>query len=131
VLLDREPFAAASAEVLSLSEAGVSDGCLCATTITTIHYLAGKTMGAKRALFAIRKLLATFEIAAVNRPVLAAALESGFADFEDAVLYESARQVFAEAIVTRNPGDFKKATLPTYTPEELCKALDLRTPKSE
>jgi hypothetical protein len=32
---------------------------------------------------------------------------------------------------TRNPGDFKKATLPTYSPEELCKALDLRTPKSD
>jgi predicted nucleic acid-binding protein len=130
VLLDREPFAATAAELLSRTEAGEIDGCLCATTITTIHYLATKTVGAKQALLAIRKLLAIFEIAPVNRPVLAAALESGLADFEDAVLHEAACQASAQAIVTRNPSDFKRAVLPTYSPEELCRTLDLRTLKN-
>jgi predicted nucleic acid-binding protein len=126
VLLDREPFAAPAVELLSRIELGEIEGCLCATSITTIHYLATKTVGARRALLAIRNLMGMFEIAPVNRPVLAAALESPFADFEDAVAHEAARQMSAEAIVTRNPRDFKKAALPIWSPGQLCQMLDLR-----
>jgi predicted nucleic acid-binding protein len=125
VLLDREPFAAAAADLLSRVEVGEIEGYLCATTITTLHYLAAKAIGARQALLAVRQLLAVFEVAPVNRPVLAAALESRLGDFEDAVLHEAALQVSAQAIVTRNPKDFSRTILPTYSPEELCRALDL------
>jgi predicted nucleic acid-binding protein len=125
VLLEREPFAAAAAEALSRAEAGQIEGCLCATTITTIHYLAAKVVGAKQALLAVRKLLGIFEIAPVNRPVLTAALDSTLGDFEDAVLHEAARQVSAQGIVTRDPSDFRNAALPTWSPAELCRLLDL------
>ncbi len=83
-------------------------------------------MGAKKAREEIRKLLALCAIAPVNRPVLEAALELDFADFEDGVLYEAARQVDAEAIVTRNPREFKKAKLPIVTPEEFTKISEQR-----
>lgn len=73
----------------------------------------------------MRTLLSLFEIAAVNRTVLDAALDLDFPDYEDAVLHEAARQVSAQGIVTRNPRHFKKAVLPVYTPEELSIALDL------
>jgi predicted nucleic acid-binding protein len=125
VLLDRKPFAVPAAEALSRAEAGQIEGCLCATTITTIHYVAAKAVGARKALIAVRKLLEMFEIAPVNRPVLAAALESRLSDFEDAVLHEAARQVSAEAIVTRDPSDFRRSVLPTWSPAELCRVLDL------
>ena len=126
LLLDREPFAEPAAALLSRVEAGEMQGCLCATTITTIHYLASKVVGAKQALLAIRKLLSIFEVAPVDRPALEAALESGLVDFEDAVLYAAARQVCAEAIVTRDPADFKRAALPVFSPRELNQALALR-----
>jgi len=126
VMLDREPFAAASAAVLSRAEAGELIGCICATTVTTIHYLATRAAGVERALGEVRKLLSLFEIAPVNRAVLETALELGFADYEDAVLHEAARQIGATAIVTRNPRHFKKAALSVYSPEELSRALDLR-----
>jgi predicted nucleic acid-binding protein len=129
VLLDREPFAGPAAELFSRIELGEIEGCLCATTITTIHYLATKTVGSKQALLAIRRLLAIFEIAPVNRPVLAAALESRFADFEDAVVHEAASQVSAQAIITRDPAGFKKGALPTYSPAELRRILELRPPE--
>jgi len=51
-----------------------------------------------------------------------------FGDFEDAVLYEAALQSSAQAIVTRDPSGFKKGAVPAYSPEELNRALDLRTP---
>jgi len=67
VMLDREPHVAASADALSRAEAGDVTGCICATTITTIHYLASRALGAERSLAEVRKLLSLFEIAPVNR----------------------------------------------------------------
>lgn len=131
VMLDREPHVAASAEVLSRVEAGDVTGCICATTVTTIHYLATRALGAARSLGEVRKLLSLFELAPVNRTVLETALDLGFPDYEDAVLHEAARQVSAQGIVTRNSRHFKKASLPVYTPEELSRALDLRDREPE
>ena len=131
VMLDREPHAAASAEVLSRAEAGDLTGYICATTVTTIHYLATRALGAERSLAEVKKLLSLFEIAPVNRTVLETALALGFEDYEDAVLHEAASQVSAQGIVTRNPRHFKKAALPVYTPEELSRALELRDREPE
>ncbi|HEX7181079.1 MAG TPA: PIN domain-containing protein [Thermoanaerobaculia bacterium] len=131
VMLDREPYAAASAEVLSRVEAGDLTGCICATTVTTTHYLATRAIGAERALAEVKKLLSLFEIAPVGRTVLETALDLGFADYEDAVLHETARQVSAQGIVTRNGLHFRKAALPLYTPEELSRALELRDQEQE
>jgi predicted nucleic acid-binding protein len=127
VLLNREPYVSASSDVLSRVETGELIGCVCATTVTTIHYLATRAVGAKRALGEVRKILSLFEIAPVSRTVLEGALDSDFADYEDAVLHEAARQVNAQGIVTRNSRHFKTAALPVYTPEELTRALDLRS----
>jgi len=126
VLLDREPHVTASAEILSRVETGEISGWLCATTVTTLFYLIARSADSPRALADIRKLLSLFEIAPVNRPVLEAALTAGFTDFEDAVLHEAARQIDAAAIVTRNGGDFKKAQMPVYSPDELGRILDLQ-----
>lgn len=123
VLLNRQPHVEASAEALSRAETGDLSGYLCATTITTLHYLTAKTLGAAQAMTHIRRLLALCEIAPVHRPVLETALDNGFTDFEDAVLHEAARQVASDAIVTRNLRHFRKALLPIYTPEELLQAL--------
>ena len=57
LLLDRAPYSKASAQVLSKAETGEIEGYVGATTITTIHYLATKTIGAKKTKVAIRNLL--------------------------------------------------------------------------
>ena len=89
VLLDRKPFSLASAKLFSKVESGELSGYVCATTITTIHYLARKAIGLESAAQEIEKLMKLFEIAPVNRAVLDSALSSGFSDFEDAVIHES------------------------------------------
>ncbi len=50
-----------------------------------------------------------------------AAINSKFTDFEDAVLYESARNAGVQAIVTRDAVGFKYAKISVYSPEELVK----------
>lgn len=124
VLLDRKPFVSDAALLFSYVESGKLTGYLSATTITTIHYLAYKVVGAAQAKTDIRKLLKLFEIAPINRMVLEDAVALNFSDYEDAVLHESARHIGAHAIVTRNGKDFQKASLSIYTPTELIKILD-------
>ena len=123
LLMDRMPFAEAAVELFSRVEDGATIGYLCGTTITTVYYLAARTVGARRAHEEIKKLLSLFEVAPVNRPVLEAALGANFNDFEDAVIHEAACHVGAEAIVTRNQKDFKKSRLAVYSSEEMAKIL--------
>ncbi|MBI3524504.1 MAG: PIN domain-containing protein [Betaproteobacteria bacterium] len=118
LLLDRAPHAAAAVDLFNRVERGELRGMLGATTLTTIHYLAAKAVGAKPAKAQIAALLALFEVAPVTRGVLDQALTNDMADFEDAVLAEAGRQAGATAIVTRNARDFRGGPLRAYTPQQ-------------
>jgi len=122
-LLGREPFVDAAEQLLSLVDSGRIDGVICSTTATTIHYLASKAVGASAAMEYLRKLLAIFDVACVDRDVLLGALDAGFSDFEDAVLHEAACEIGAAAIVTRNGMDFVRSALPVFDPVELLAAV--------
>lgn len=124
VLLDRQPFAADSAIVMASAETGGIEAYLCATTITTIHYLGAKTLGQKEAVRQIANLLQIFRIAPVTAAVLNAALQIKARDFEDAVLFEAAKGVQAEAIITRNPADFPKNDIPIHTLKDMVEMLE-------
>lgn len=123
VLLDREPHAEAATQLLSLVDTGRIDGVLCATTVTTIHYLAARAAGEGSAKRYVGELLALFDVACVDRPVLRSSLGLDFTDFGDAVLHEAAVAAGATAIVTRNGKDFDAATLPVFDPPELLAAV--------
>lgn len=123
VLMDRSPHSDVAVELFSRVEEGSLIGYLCGTTITTVFYLAAKTVDAERAQEEIKKLLSLFEVAPVNRHVLESALELDFKDFEDAVLHEAACHIGADAIVTRNQKDFKKSRIPIYSSAEMVKIL--------
>ena len=118
LLLDRADFADRAQAIFSEVENGAHTGLLCATTMTTVHYLASKSSGRTAARRQIARLLQLFEIAPVNRAVLEAATNGPIADFEDAVLCEAALHAQAGAIITRNARDFRKARLPVFTPTE-------------
>ena len=118
VLLDREGFVDDSSAIVALVEAGTLAGLLCATTITTLAYLAGKTVGKQQATKQIKQLLTLFEVAPVTRAVLDGALASKAADFEDAVLAEAAMQAGAQAIITRNLRDFVHSPVRAHTPRQ-------------
>jgi predicted nucleic acid-binding protein len=122
-LLEREPFADPAERLMSLVDSGALDGLVCSTTVTTIHYLASKAVGAARAADYVRQLLAIFDVAPVDRASLARALDAGFSDFEDAVLHEAACSAGASAIVTRNGRDFTRSAIPVFDPVELLAAL--------
>jgi predicted nucleic acid-binding protein len=123
LLLDRKPHAVAAARLLTAVEREELSGLLCATSVTTLDYLISRAVGREEARRAIRTMLRLFEVAAVTRAVLEAALDIELSDYEDAVIHEAGRGAEAEGIVTRNTSDFEGSRLPIFSPEELVAAL--------
>ena len=118
VLLDRAPFADASSAIWAAVEQGEAEGCLSAHAVTTLHYLNARAVGARMAHETTEALLSVFEVAAVDDAVLQAAVALKWADFEDAVTAAAARKAKCDALVTRNPRDFKGCAVRVLTPSE-------------
>ena len=124
VLLARSPFDEDGATVMSAVETGLAEGFLCATTVTTIHYLTAKAVGRKTAEKHVASLLRIFQIAPVTGAILSSALVSNAKDIEDAVLLESGRAVSIDAIVTSDPFDFKKTLgISIHKPADILRIL--------
>ena len=118
VLLDRKPHVADSARIFRLVEEGKVSGLLCATTLTTLDVLLTQSLGRSDSRPVLARLLRLFDIAPVTRAVIEGALRRAMTDFEDAVLVHAARQAGADAVITRNPKDFAKATCPIFDPRQ-------------
>lgn len=125
VLLAREPWVREAAILMSEVDRGRVRGLVCATTVTTIHYLAARANGRQDAAAKVESLLEIFEIAPVDRAVLTRAAQSNFADYEDAVIHEAAAAAGAACIVTRNARDFRNARIPVHTPHEMITLLSV------
>ena len=126
VLMDREPFSEPAAELLSRAERREILGCACATSFTTVFYLAHKAVGRPDARGQVESLLSILDVTPVNRSVLESAIRSPVSDFEDAVIVESARSVRVRAILTRNEKDFAKSSVPVHSPKSLLALLGSR-----
>lgn len=126
LLLDRKPFSDTVALLFSRVEKGEIEGYLCATTITTIHYLASKILGSKKAKSSINKLLSFMNVAAVDQKVIKGALEGKGRDFEDEVISQAALSAKVNVIITRNIKDFKNSEVPAYLPNEFIKVLSAK-----
>ena len=66
----------------------------------------------------------SLDVVPVNRMVLESAVSSGIGDFEDAAIVESAQQVRAQAILTRNEKGFAKPPIAIHSPKSLLSLLD-------
>lgn len=126
VLLERGDFLQESVALVNHVESVEINGFLSASSIATIYYIAQKTFSRKKAVKEIELLTEIFGIAPVNKTVIVDALKLGFKDFEDAIIHESAKCINADAIVTRNVKDFKKATINVYSPAQLLNSLRMK-----
>jgi predicted nucleic acid-binding protein len=123
VLMDRDPYVDAASKLFALVDNGRLKGSICATTVTTVYYIAAKDFGRSRAREQVHGLLGLFEVASVDRDVLDSSLDIAFVDYEDAVLHEAARAMGATAIVTRDRRDFVNSSIPALDPQELLAAV--------
>jgi predicted nucleic acid-binding protein len=125
VLLDRRPFADAASAVWSEIEEGYAAGLISAHAVTTVHYLNARAVGGRMAAETTESVLSVFGVAAVDERVLRQALDLRWPDFEDAVTVAAASQAQCDAVVTRNPADFKRSPVRVLTPVEAAAWLSI------
>jgi predicted nucleic acid-binding protein len=118
VIQQREPFYAASAEVLSRIVERDATGYLPGHALTTLYYVTKRSAGKERADQVIDLMLATMEIVPEGKPQFLQARSLDFFDFEDAVVASAASSAGCDRIVTRNVADFAGSPVSAVTPEE-------------
>ena len=121
VLVPRTPFATDAAKLFSLIHEGRAMGIVSALGLVNVYYFLRKDLGKEQAKMSLSKFKTLVVVQEVTDQIISQALLTDFSDFEDAVQYLTAKKAKAEVILTRNTKDFKKSTLPVYTPEQFLK----------
>jgi predicted nucleic acid-binding protein len=118
VLARREPFYAASAEIWSLAERQEVRACVSAISFNNVYYIIRKAEGKTKADKAMRLIRDVFDIVAPDSQIVNQAIDAGTDDFEDAVQFHSAVRAKTRCLITRNPNDYPKSSMPIVTPDE-------------
>ena len=118
VLLNRKPFVDYAAQVLRKAETEIQ-GFVSAAAITDIYYIAYRELRERDAVKnLIRRVLSVLNVAEVSETAIFAALDSDWKDFEDSVQNSVAELHGFDAIITRNPTDYKGSALKVITPQD-------------
>jgi predicted nucleic acid-binding protein len=99
-------------------------GFIPVTSIPVIFYRTEKQNGKKEAENLLRSLMSFIGVAAADEKTVSDALNAGFDDFEDALVYAIAVNNKMECIVTRDKKGFVKAKeVDVHTPDEFIKLI--------
>ena len=124
VLLKREPFFHAAADVLNLTQREDVREYVSASAITDIYYIAKRQMKDHAAVKdLLKRLLMVVSVAAVSEQEIQNALSLSWADFEDAVQYSVALLNEMDGVVTRNPTDYQDSSIQVWRPENVLEML--------
>ena len=123
VLLARKSFIENAREIFVLIENFEVSAYLCASSVTTLHYLLAKSLGKNDADKTIEELLVLFDIAKIDKIVLQDACRENGVDYEDSVIYCAAKQENIDIIITRDKKGFKKSKVTVVSPKEFLALL--------
>ena len=124
VLVKREPFYADSAAIWALAEQGKLDGLVSAISFADVFYMMRRWAHAGAARQAVVLMRSVFTPVVCDAAVINQAIDSGLADFEDALQYYTAVRTGAGCILTRNAGDFpREPALLVLSPQEFLAQL--------
>ena len=123
-LQNREPFAE-DAKTLFLAVANRHcSGFITAKSITDIYYLLHRyTHSDKNTRGILNTLFRLFDILDTTGGDCRKAVSADTADYEDAIMIETAIRSGMDCIVTRNLKDYSKASIPVYHPVDFIKLL--------
>ena len=124
VLLKREPFYEAAADVLNLTQRDDVREYISASAVTDIYYIAHRQLKDKAAVKELlKRLLMVVSVAAVSEREIASALDLTWSDFEDSVQYSVALLNEMDGLVTRNPTDYVDADIAIWEPKQILQKL--------
>lgn len=116
--LIRKPFVSNALRIIELSESGVFNAHIAAHSFDTIFYLLRKDYSISQRYTLIGEFRSVFKVAQVNQEIIDDSLKLKWPDFEDAIHYRAALAAGCDALVTRNPNDFKTDDFPVLSPQQ-------------
>ncbi|MGZ3755384.1 MAG: PIN domain-containing protein [Mucilaginibacter sp.] len=123
LLLKREPFFIFSQSLLIQGRKKIINLNTSALVIANIHYILSKNIGKELAKESIHALINNVNVLPFEIDAIELAINSGFADFEDAVQHYVAQKNQCSAIISRNLKHYKKSHLPVLTAEQFLRTL--------
>lgn len=118
-LAERHPFSLAAKQLFQLAESGQILMCVSTLSICNIAYIIRKLKPDMNLLQTLENISTLAVLTSIDTETIAAALQSDFKDFEDAVQHFSAvGEGGVTHFITRNPKDFEKSMLPILSPAE-------------
>jgi len=124
-LQHREPFADDAKAIFRAAASEQFTGYITAKSATDIYYLTHRCTHsdkeARSKLNSVLSIISMLDSAAID---VFHALSSETADFEDAVMIETAVRAHVDCIVTRNQKDYQKSSIPVYNSAEFLQKLN-------
>ena len=124
IALRRLPHYDDSADVFRKIDYKTLIGCVTATTITDIYYIARKDKGHEKTIEFISNLIEIVDVLGIDRDVIIEALNLNFPDFEDAVQSVASGVNNIDYIITRNTKDFENSEIEAITPKDFLIILE-------
>ncbi|MGM9510103.1 type II toxin-antitoxin system VapC family toxin [Larkinella sp. GY13] len=124
LLAKRDPFWNSSARVFDLAEREKILAFVSPLTLVTVYYILRNYYKVPHTdiVHQFEVLCSYIGISTISNQHIASAMKSGFTDFEDAVLYESAKNIpELTDLVTRNPKHFLVSDVAICTPDDFLK----------
>lgn len=124
-LQSRVPFAEAAQKLFIYSANRQFEGYITAKSVTDIYYLTHRsTHSDAETRRILSKLFTLFYLLDTTSLDCRKAISSEIGDYEDAIMVETAIRSEMDCIVTRNIGDYAKASINVYEPSTFLKLLE-------
>ncbi|MBR3722024.1 MAG: PIN domain-containing protein [Selenomonadaceae bacterium] len=125
VLQKREPFFMEATEIFFAVATKKCEGIITAKAITDIHYLFKREIRDEKSVrFILQVLFSVFKIVDTLSVDCYLATLSEIADYEDAVMVETAKRMGFDGIITRNLKDYRLSPIKIFSPEEFLTLLN-------
>ena len=124
-LLEREPYGEQARTIIKSCQQRIITGCITAHSVTNIFYILRKDFTIKERREILLNICKIFYVEGIDNHKLRNALANdNFADFEDCLQMECAKNFHADYIVSRNLSDFKNSDILCIGPEKLCRMIE-------
>jgi hypothetical protein len=115
-----------SVKLINMVENDEYKGYTSSVIFTNTYYIQRKLENHNAAINFLKKLRLIVTVLNVDDTIIQKALESGWDDFENSVQYFTAIHNKIDYIITRNIEDYKKSTIPVYTPTEFLSMVNIK-----
>ncbi len=125
LLSKREPYYVEGRQIFSLADRKMVNLVISSMSLVNVHYVLNERLKMRDARTIVGRFKVLVDIHELNDKIIELALnDTDFGDFEDGLQYYTALEAECDFIVTRNLKDFKKSSLPVFSPKEYLAKID-------